>query len=670
MSKYIPTPAHYDRMPVDISFVFEDEKPAGKHGFIKPDGDNFRFEDGTLCKFWGVMFNGGACFPTHEYAEKVAHRIAMTGCNIVRIHQLDAEWCIPNIYQIAAGPHHKDTRHFCAESLDRLDYLIYCLKKEGIYCSLDMTTYRNYKSGDGVKYAELLGDTGRFYGMFDPTMIALQKENAENMWNHYNPYTKLCYKDDPVFAFCIVVNENDLIFDVSVRKNYYRIPYYDNMFREQMKEWLKENNIEYDADNCDLFSTDETMLKYKLWKTEWFYDEMIGFIKGLGVKAAVVGSNWNHGNLTIKAFEKCDYTDYHLYINDWHWSEFEKVAQNMSITDKESMLGKMAHVKLNKKPCFFSEWDVVWPNSYRAWGAPHFAAIACLQNWTGMTVHTYSYCSYLDQIDVLGKESASNTVGSIPYREGIFSVWNDPAKFGLFYHSALMLRRGDVKPANKLIGVRMTDIAKNTVTAYNALVEQHRVCTVFDGVPTEGIDEFVNDYDNPPRENPNMIVSDTGELWRDLKRSIAAIDTDRTKILYGFLGRGASDSTRRFGMGIEINGLALDCKTDFGVIAFSSLTDDPIEKSENILLSTIGRARNTGAQFDGEKMIDVGHAPILSEVIEADIMLKTDIPNMMIWAVNADGCLAGKLETTYEDGWLKFHVGNNFPASYYLISRD
>ena len=59
MSNYVPTPAYYDRMPVDTSFVFKNERPAGKHGFLKVDGDNFRFEDGTLGKFWGVMFNGG-----------------------------------------------------------------------------------------------------------------------------------------------------------------------------------------------------------------------------------------------------------------------------------------------------------------------------------------------------------------------------------------------------------------------------------------------------------------------------------------------------------------------------------------------------------------------------------------------------------------------------------
>ena len=48
MSRYIPMPAYVDSMPVDISFVFEDEKPAGKHGFCKAKGDNLYVEDGTL----------------------------------------------------------------------------------------------------------------------------------------------------------------------------------------------------------------------------------------------------------------------------------------------------------------------------------------------------------------------------------------------------------------------------------------------------------------------------------------------------------------------------------------------------------------------------------------------------------------------------------------------
>ena len=132
MSHFIPMPAYTDMMPVDISFVFEDEKPAGKHGFVKTDGDVFRFEDGTLAKFWGVMMNGAACFPTHEKAEQVAQRLSQAGVNVIRLHQMDDEWVAPNLYRMTAGKRLENTRDLCEESLERLDYFIKCLKDRGI----------------------------------------------------------------------------------------------------------------------------------------------------------------------------------------------------------------------------------------------------------------------------------------------------------------------------------------------------------------------------------------------------------------------------------------------------------------------------------------------------------------------------------------------------------
>ena len=66
MSKYIPYPFYHDDVPVDISFLFEAEKPAGKHGFLKVSGRDFVFEDGTKVKFWGTNFNGAGCFPEHD----------------------------------------------------------------------------------------------------------------------------------------------------------------------------------------------------------------------------------------------------------------------------------------------------------------------------------------------------------------------------------------------------------------------------------------------------------------------------------------------------------------------------------------------------------------------------------------------------------------------------
>ena len=138
------------------------------------------------------------------------------------------------------------------------------------------------------------------------------------------------------------------------------------------------------------------------------------------------------------------------------------------------------------------------------------------------------------------------------------------------------------------------------------ILEQHQAATVFDSEMPEGFDELVNVNESYPVGD--KIVSDNGQLWRDVKKQIGVVDTDRTKVIYGRLGLAGNNSSikKAIAVGIEINGMAVDCKTDFAVIALSSLTNDSIEKSDNMLLSAIGRARNTEAVFDGEKIVTLG----------------------------------------------------------------
>ena len=91
-----------------------------------------------------------------------------------------------------------------------------------------------------------------------------------------------------------------------------------------------------------------------------------------------------------------------------------------------------------------------------------------------------------------------------------------------------------------------------------------------------------------------------------------------------------------------------------------------------MLLTAIGRARNTNMQFDGEKFVDIGEAPILAEVIEADVTIKTSVGDRLsVWGVNAEGCYCGKCVTEYENGELTIHIGDDMnPACYYLIVAE
>lgn len=674
MSHYIPTPAYPDAMPVDISFVFENERPAGKHGFIHADGDDLRFEDGTIGKFWGVNFNGGACFPSHEYAPKVARRLAQVGCNIVRFHQLDAEWDTPNIFSFTKGRRVTTTRVLDERSLDALDYLIYCLKEEGIYCYLDMTTYRKYKEGDDVPFYEELFDNARPWSNTSPRLIELQKEFATQIWSHYNPYTKLEYRNDPVFILTEITNENDLFVNSDAKSRFFiKSAYYENEFRCQFRDFLTQNNMEYDWEHCDLFTKDEPMVLFKIDITKKYYQQMYNHMRSIGVKVPITGTNWTHTTGLIKAHEDMDFTDSHHYFYEWTWGNTERVCSHKNITSVPQVFPNLAKAKLANKPFFVSEWDTPWPNAFRAEGPIYYAAVAALQNWSGLAIHTYAYCTRLENMDILGRE-LSSPVGGVPYREGIFSIWNDPAKFGLFYHSALILRRGDISPANTKVAVQAKALEKTVLAAFRGGLEQHRLATTFDEALPEKYDLTVQEEDTIPHEVPGKIVSDNGQMWRDLKRQIGVIDTPRSKVFYGMIGKGGSTASTklRTPKDIHANGMSVDCYTDFGVIALSSLSDTPIESSDNMLLSAIGRARNTGAQFDGDKMIDVGHAPIMSEVIHASIRLKTNVGDKLrVWGVNSEGFYAGQVPTTYEGGILSFEIGDELnPSIYYLIVKE
>ena len=71
-------------------------------------------------------------------------------------------------------------------------------------------------------------------------------------------------------------------------------------------------------------------------------------------------------------------------------------------------------------------------------------------------------------------------------------------------------------------------------------------------------------------------------------------------------------------------------------------------------------------------MLELGQPPILAEVVESDVYLRTEIGDRLkVWGVNAEGYYAGILPTTYENGVLSFHIGDqNNPACYYLIVAE
>lgn len=647
MKKTIPWPAYYDDFPVDLRFVCNDA-PAGKHGFLTVKGDDFVFEDGTAGRFWGTNFNGAANFPEHGYAEKVARRLAKIGCNIVRFHQLDSEWHTPNIFAFTKGKRLAGTMSFDPESMDRLDYLIFCLKREGIYVYMDIFTYRKFKSGDGVENPIALGDAAKPYSSYNARLIDLQKRFAREFWSHINPYTGLAHRDDPVFAMGEIVNESDL-FSRKIE-----VEPYASEFRGLYADWLKNDGSDIDAYACDINADEPTLIRFKMHLQEKYYDTMIGCLRETGVKIPVCGTNWTICPANVKTQKHGDYVDGHFYFYDWQWGKHN--CMNTRLTEvPEWGTASLVRGRIAGMPYFVSEWDVPWPNAHRAESPILCAAVGALQGWAGFSIHTYAYMPHLDRMDTLGKEASSGAIGGVAYREGIFSAWNDPAKFGLFCHAALITRRGDVRQSDGTLHILEDDLSqKASGEAYPTLSELRKAGAVFEG---EGLphDKCIVPAD------AGEVRSDTGELYRSWAKGYGTIDTPRTQCAYGLLQKQGA---------VDLQALRVESETDFAVIALSSLTDDPISESDNLLLTTVGRAENTGAKFTGNHMDEYGTAPILAEVIEATLTIRTKRRDLRVWAVNAEGLYHGAVPVEYTDEGMKFTLGNDFPSVYYLISAE
>lgn len=652
MTKYIPYPFFHDNVPVDISFVFEKEKPAGKHGFLQVNGRDFVFEDGTKMKFWGTNFNGAGCFPEHDYARILAERLAKIGINLVRLHQLDAEWHTPNIFAFTKGKRVTDAS-LDPTSMDRLDYLIYCLKNEGIYCYMDMFTYRKFRSEEGVDNAENLKDAAKPACNFDDHLIALQKEHCRRLWTHENPYTKLAYCDDPVFVMAEIVNESDLSSHQTPKT---LIEPYKSRFYEKFNVWLSENGYKEQAEGLDFDDADnkhELLVDFKTELQEKYYLEMYRHMRNCGVKIPITGTNWSRTPFNSKTQLVTDYMDTHEYYYDWRWKEFEKHCMNRAITQSGYpylIPGVMNSAK--DRPTFFSEWDVPWPNEFRAESPIYTAAIGMLQDWSGFTIHTYSYTTQLERMNMLGKELMCEMVGNIAYRSGIFSTWNDPAKFGLFYHAALITRRGDVKPSE-----HVTEISPLSKTEWDG----NSICSHIEKTTTVSEFSFASQKSAGTEGTPKEVLSDTGELYINRTKNYGWVDTDKTKCVYGFLGKNPN---------LEISGLKVNCETDFAVIAISSLTDENICSSDNILLTTVGRAQNTGFKSEKELITDLGTAPVIVEVIKAKIELQTSVSGLKVWAISPEGFYIGNAPTTYENGILTIELGETSQSMYYLIVKE
>jgi K+-dependent Na+/Ca+ exchanger-like protein len=196
-----------DASPTALDVSFLNDKPAGKNGFVRAQNSHFIDGTGKRMRFVGVNITFSAAFPSRANAEKTAARLAKFGINVVRIHYIDASnYGRSTIWDATK----KDHRHLDPAQLDKLDYFIAQLKRNGIYTNINLHVARKFKPEDGFPASvnEIPFEFDKRVDYFEPRMIELQKEYARALLTHVNPYTKTAYASEPAILCVEINNEN------------------------------------------------------------------------------------------------------------------------------------------------------------------------------------------------------------------------------------------------------------------------------------------------------------------------------------------------------------------------------------------------------------------------------------------------------------------------------
>lgn len=692
-SSWLPFPlSSYEEMQgtaLDMSWLLD--APAGEHGFLTVDGDRFVFQDGTRARFWGGNIFGEANFPDKDEAERLADIIARSGANIVRMHHLDVvkPWTDKVVQRsFFGGQLPETTRQIDTEMLDKFHYMFYCLKQRGIYIFLSHISSRFIMKGDGFAGDEEgFADTDQGFkveGMFDPFLIELQQEYLKAILTANNPYTGLAMVEDPALALTEVINENSLFWLQPDGRFGINSGYYKSMLQRMFAEWLSDKYENQEAlvkhwsqqGKTELFDgeslNDGTIaiphvyIDEKDWpvsqrrkRDTWqflydlqddYYQRMVLFLKELGLKIPVAGSNhWCDHVSDLHVNAKLDFVDRHAYWthprNEYNYIKGQGIQAEPMVKDNAGgNIGGLARRRVYGMPYTVSEWHNPLPNPYRAEGAPIIAAYGCVHDWHPMH---YAYWG--------ARETEPDTINS-------FEVLFDPTQMNLIPISALMFHRRDFKEESGYFEIVTPDQVMDPsyrVVRHPQVALVGKYGLAFTDMPT--VPQANNaEYLKTALEADGLYQTPSGDIRWDTRDGLVLLNSFRSQGIIGFFG----------GKTLETSVMTYQMKTEFGVIVASSLSDAPLSTSDRILISTSGDARFSDIQISNDfSLIEkTGHFPFLMQPIEGIVILKSKVP-IKVFTLSPGGTRLEQIETEKTKDGYSFELSAENRAMHYEVVR-
>lgn len=599
--------------------------------------------------YLGTNICGLGAFPQKEEAGQIAESLARFGFTVVRLHHMDNGYIW--------GKHSERTlTEIDAEMLDRLDYFIAELEKNGIYVNLNLHVGRKLDRRDGFENDETIPGMAKGLDIFEPRMIELAEKYARDLLTHVNPYTRLAYTEDPGVAMIEINNENSTV------ASWFQLhfeplgPPYSDLFKRYWNEWLSAkyqttaamktawgeaadplgpNMLELGAVPVlsrlgagplpitpAIFSD---FLAFLIELETRYWRRLEAFIKNdLKALAPVSGTQLLFGSWYAQS--ELDYCDEHAYWDHpffpatppphSQWDSTDWYVDTTALVN-DKLGGTLTRLAVNRilgRPLTVSEYDHPHPNFYVAEGLPMLAAVGAFQNWTG--IHQFCWSGdypqgcYTSFFPGLCADSAKQV--HLPACWSLFVRGDVRRGPGKYIRKLPLSRAGEVEAASRLIYATTLDEFMNVLREGSDLamavysgIELTDSPELADAAPKDSIpvsrwDELPESFGSPEK---GRVTNEFGELTWHFEPEDAGyftVDTPGTKLFTGFIRE------RSF----PFKGMTLapgKTRLDWATVSMTFVGDDsPIQAGQEAkplltpgryLLAATGLATSTGAVY-------------------------------------------------------------------------
>ena len=373
-----------------------------------------------------------------------------------------------------------------------------------------------------------------------------------------------------------------------------------------------------------------------------------------------------------REYDNSDITDMHAY---WEHPQFETghswdrnyySIKNTPMIESTTFgtFNSISKGKCYNKPFTVSEYNHPFPNEHLHEKFAMFGSWAAFHDYDA--IYQFSY-------DQTNEE----------YINGYFSMSTNPIDFAMSPYIALAFRNNYVKKSENYVRVKLTkgyiaEKMKDKNYNMNQFLEKYFYAGWNATYEVQIID---NSKIEEPIIETNINIEDKGYFINDQiqwnntnigNKAYYYVKTEKYITLTGFLGNSKMDKVNNLGDLVDIKMKLADKFNETCTIGLISLDDQKLERAKKLLLTIVGKVRNTDQIWNDDRTSTYdlwGRSPTLVQFIEFEAILKfNDKEKPKVFSINKFGELNKEfILGGNKNNWVLKSDENNPTLNYYII---